>query len=112
MLLNDIDLLVDLHNNKKYLACASPPLLILEAMACETKVISTKMGEINEIIENEKNGFLVKNNSSKQIFKTIKKALKTEIPIGKNARKNMVKKYDIKKIILEYEKIYKTIINP
>ena len=111
VLLNDIDLLVDLHNNKKYLECASPPLLILESMACETKVISTRMGEISEVLKNNKNGFLVKKNNYEQIYKTIKKALKTKILIGKNARKTIIEKYDIKKVIRRYEKIYKTIIN-
>ena len=111
LLLNDIDLLIDLHDNKAYLKCASPPLLILEAMSCETKVISTNMGEIREFLEDNKNGFLVERNNSEQIYKTIKKALKTKIPIGKNARKAIMKKYDIKKVIRKYEKIYRTIIN-
>ena len=111
MLFNNIDLLVDLHDKNIYLKCASPPLLILESMACETKVISTKMGEISEFLEDSINGFLIKNNNSKNIYKTIKKALNAKISIGKNARRTIVKKYDIKKVILKYEKVYKTIIN-
>ena len=111
VLFNNIDLLVDLHDKNIYLKCASPPLLILESMACETKVISTKMGEISEFLEDSINGFLIKNNNSKNIYKTIKKALNAKISIGKNARRTIVKKYDIKKVILKYEKVYKTIIN-
>lgn len=111
LLLNNINLLVDLHDDKNYLKCASPPLLILESMACETKVISTNMGEISEFLEDGINGFLVERDNSKQIYKVIKKALKIKIPIGKNARKTIIKKYDIKKLIKKYEKIYRTIIN-
>ena len=86
-------------------------LVILEAMACEKKVVATKMGEISEFLEDNKNGFLIERNNSEQVYKTIKRALKTKIPVGKNARKTVMKKYDIKKVILKYEKIYKTIIN-
>ena len=111
LLLNNINLLIDLHDNEICLGCASPPLLILEAMACETKVISTKMGEISEFLKDNENGFLVEKNNSEQIYKTIKKALNTKIPIGKNARKTIIEKYDIKEIVKKYEKIYRTIIN-
>jgi len=109
-LFNNSDIVIDIHNNKKYLECASPPLLILEAMACETIVISTNMGEISEFIEDNKNGFLVKNNGSEEIVFTIKKALNAKKSVGKNARKTILEKYDIKKLILKYEEIYKRLI--
>lgn len=111
-LFNYSELIVDLHSPKKYLECASPPLLILEAMACEAKILSTNLPEIREIIEDNKNGFLIgKDSSSEQIYYGIKKALKSKEGIGSNARKTISRKYDIKKIVLKYEKIYKTIIN-
>jgi glycosyltransferase involved in cell wall biosynthesis len=111
LLLKDIDLLVDLHNPENYLVCASPPLLILEAMACEKKVISTKNGEIEEVLENDKNGFLIEKNDSKNIYNAIKRALSIKTDIGKNARKTIATKYDIKKLAPIYEEIYKKVIN-
>jgi glycosyltransferase involved in cell wall biosynthesis len=106
---NDVGIVVDLHDNKKYLECASPPLLILEAMACETKVISTNIGEIKEVVIDDKNGFLTKENTPEQVYLKIKKALKMNRNVEKNARKTIIERYDIKKVIKLYEELYRKI---
>lgn len=108
-LFNDVEIVIDTHDTQKYLECASPPLLLLEAMACETIVISSKMGEIEEFIEDGKNGFLISDNTSEQIYLALKKALKSKKSVEKNARRTIVDRYDIKKIADEYEIIYKTL---
>jgi glycosyltransferase involved in cell wall biosynthesis len=110
ILFRNVEIVIDTHNNQKYLECASPPLLLLEAMACGKKVISTKIGEIEEFIVNEENGFLVEENTPKQISLAIKKALGTEIEIGKSARKTMEGRYAIKEVIKDYAKLYAGLI--
>ena len=75
------------------------------------KIISIKMGKIEEFVKDNENGFLIKNNNSEEIYSAVKKALNIKKPIGKNARRTIMEKYDIKKVIRKYEKIYKTIIN-
>ena len=107
---NEVQFVIDVHDNTKYLECASPPLLLIEAMACETAVISTKMGEIEEFIEDGKNGFLLRDNNLETIYPIIKKAILSGTSVGKKARETILKKYSISKIINLYEKLYYKLI--
>ena len=104
-LFKDADLLIDLHP-RKLLECASPPKLILEAMSSKTIVVSSDIPEIKEIIKDNKNGFLIKTNSPKEISKKIKEALKLKKNIKENARKTILKNYDLERLIQRYEKLY------
>ncbi len=108
-LYKNVEIMIDLHNNKKHLECASPPAAILEAMACKIKVISTNIPEIREIITNN-NGYLVNNNESEEIYNKIKKALNNKNKIISNARKTIENNYSLKRILPKYIKIYKKII--
>jgi len=109
-LFNKVDLVVDLHRTDETVSCASPPLLILEAMACGAKVLSSDLPEIREVIKDNKNGFLVKENEIEEIYKKMKQALNSKKNIGKEARKTILKKFDWDLLLPEYEKIYKELL--
>ena len=102
---------INLHTPGIYLTCASPPALILEAMSCGAKIISTKVPEIKEFLEDNKNSFLVKEHSVGEIYQTIIKSITSKKDLSKEARKIILEKYDIDNLILEYEKIYSKFIN-
>ena len=84
----------------------------LEANACKTPVIGTKVGGIVDVIENWYNGFLVEQKNPNQIAeKIIKLAEDKELreEVGKNGRKKVIKEFNWDKIANEIIKIYKTI---
>jgi len=95
----------------KTTGCVPPqPLTLLEAMACEKTVISTKIGFLNEIIENGKNGFLVNPSSQKDLTRVLEMLAKNPKLIKKTSReayKSMKERYDLEKISYKYEKILK-----
>ena len=109
-LFKKIDIMIDLHRENKYITSASPPAKILEAMSSGVVVISTNLPEMREVITDGKNGFLIKEGSSKEIYKKIKQALNSNKDIGKNARKTILEKFNLNKSIIEYENIYKSLI--
>ena len=83
--------------------------VIIEAMACGTPVISTNcpVGP-GEIIENWKNGALVKTNDAFEMSKAISELLGNEAlrnKIREGAFRN-IDRFDIKKIISQYEKVF------
>jgi glycosyltransferase involved in cell wall biosynthesis len=49
----------------------SGPIIALEAMACGTPILATKVGHILNIIEDGKNGFILENNSPSCICKNV-----------------------------------------
>lgn len=109
---SDTSIVLDLHDNKKFLECASPPAAVLEGMACKTIMVATDIPEIREVIENNENGLLIKNNTSEEIYDAIKYVLfkknaKKIKKMRENARHTVLALYDLDKLIPEYEKIYK-----
>src|SRR3989344_2997776 len=108
--LGEVDLVIDLHNEGKFLTCASPPAKILEAMATGKVVLSTNVSEISEFITDGKNGFLAEKNSSEEIYRKIKGAMESKGDIGRKARETILKNFDLNKSVIIYEKIYKELI--
>lgn len=67
-------------------------LIVTEAMACGSPVISWKPGGPEEIIEDGKNGFLINENNSEQLMEKIELFLNNpelSIEMGKKARKRI-----------------------
>ncbi len=81
---------------------------ILEAMACKTLVITTKVGGNIELIENEQTGILIEPNNYEKIIEQIIQLIKEtdrRIMITNNAYET-VKKYDWKEVGQKYLELY------
>ncbi len=105
------DSLPDFLNQMKLLVIPSDteglPNIMLEAMACGTPVLASPVGVIPDLIRNEVNGFILKNNSdvciSKNILKIISHPLLDGISI--NAIQAIRDNYSFEKTKLGFEKI-------
>ncbi len=87
-------------------------VMLLEAMASGTPIISTQTGGITEIIEHDYNGILVKPNQPKQIKTALENLLmdrnKREY-LSANA-KQTAKKYDWSIVAKQFIKLYESVI--
>jgi len=86
------------------------PYSILESMSCGTPVLSMNSGGINEIIDNNINGFLFSKFDLKKIKQKIiflKKNKKTLNKFGNKASKIVFLKHGHKKILNNYYKLLK-----
>lgn len=83
------------------------PTIILEAMACGTPVLSTKLSGIHDLVIDSKTGFLMSNNNPKCITKNIIRAINNENfnEISINAQRIVSKRYNYKSAIIRYDKI-------
>ncbi len=77
------------------------PNVVLEAMSSGLIVVTSSLGGITELIESEKNGFLVKPRNVSDLERTLirltKLSEKDKKTIGKLARKKVLDKYNYKK---------------
>ena len=80
-------------------------LVVVEAMACGAPVIASNTGSMPEIIENAKTGFLV--NSNEEAIEAIKNI---HLISRKYCRKHVEKKFSLKRMVNNYERLYKKII--
>lgn len=88
-------------------------IVLVEAMACGKPVISTRVGAIPEIIDNEKIGFLVEPKNPKQLADAILKLANDEKlrkKFGEEGRKKAKENYDWNIIVEKYLKVYKQLI--
>jgi len=89
------------------------PNSVIEAMATGMPVISTYHGGIPELIEDGKNGFLVKEQDVNGIYEKMEYLVENQQiwkKIGLNARKKVLEKHDLRKQERKLEKIYNKII--
>jgi len=91
------------------------PLVVLESMACGTPVITSKLGGIPEIIENEIDGILVEDYTSAFQFKNSLQTFFSFTPakqnlISSNSRIKVSKKFSLHNMNLEYSNLYKLIL--
>ena len=81
----------------------------IEAMACETLAIGTKVGGIRDIIKNERNGYLVPPKNIKKLSEIIIKTLKNDDlrkKISKNGLQTVLDKFSEEAVILKMENLY------
>jgi len=83
-------------------------LVMVEAMACGTPVIAYNRGSVPEIIEDGKNGFIVKENDIDGMVKAVGKIDTID---RKYCRESVEKRFSIEKMVNGYEKVYKKVID-
>jgi len=85
------------------------PLVILEAMACTKTVVATNVNGIPEAIIREKTGILVDSRDADVFAKEVLRIFlngNLRFRIGREARKYVEEKFNIKRYIKELEQIY------
>jgi glycosyltransferase involved in cell wall biosynthesis len=89
------------------------PNIVIEAMACETPVLASCVGSIPDIISDQKTGFLLKNNHPEIIAKGVINALNDENihEIIENSQKYVNNNFDFRKVLTNYEEIFKNILD-
>ncbi|ANU22491.1 glycosyltransferase family 4 protein [Planococcus donghaensis] len=90
------------------------PRVVIEAMAHKIPVISTDVGGVREIIENNINGFVIEKDNSEELFSELNSLLKDSLKrkkIGelgeKSARNNFSEEVFIKKINSYFREIHR-----
>jgi len=88
---------------------------LLEAAATKKIIISSNVGGAPEIIENNKNGFLVEPANTKQLVEKINYVLslsnKEKEKIANLARETVEESFSLDKMIKEYENLYLKLLN-
>lgn len=90
------------------------PISLLEAMAAGKVSVASNIGGIPEIINNNKTGFIFKNNDYKGLYSILSK-LYNNYPlldsIGQNAQKVIMKRFNPQYIARSMNKFYNSIVN-
>ena len=88
---------------------------LLEAAATKKVIISSNVGGASEIIENNKNGFLVEPTNTEQLAEKINYVLSLNTEekekMGNLARKTVEERFSLEKMIKEYEDLYLKLLN-
>lgn len=86
------------------------PMALLEAMAVGMPVVASNVTGINEIIKDGVNGVLVEAKNEKGLSESIIKLIKNEEfrkNISNNARKTVIERFTLEKMVESYEYLYK-----
>jgi len=87
----------------------------VEAQSMEKLIIASNIGGSNETIINEKTGFLFKSGDANSLSKKIIRAItldETSLKIiGKEGRKNIIKKFNVEKMCFSTYSEYKRLLN-
>lgn len=90
------------------------PVVMLEALSCETPVIATNVGSIPEVVRNHENGILVQPNNPVKLAEAIQhlldnKSVRTKM--GMEGRKWVIKNFSLEVSAKKLSSIYQKIIN-
>ena len=112
------DRLYEVYLKSQIFICSSRfeglPTVILEAMACETPIVSTNVGGIPELIEDGFNGYLYKPLDLDKAADRICQLLKhpeIQKTFAKRSKEIIDKKFSWKKIGSQNTQIYRKILN-
>jgi len=89
------------------------PLVIPEAMACEKPVVASRIGGIPTVIEDGKDGFLIKPNDLKDLRDKILMLLEDEKlakRVGKTARRKVVRRFSVDRMVNDTIKVYEEVL--
>ena len=89
------------------------PVVILEALSCETPVIATPVGGIPELVRDYENGFLIPPNNPLKLAEAIEYLLDNKdirIRMGKAGRKRGVKDFSLEVVAQKLRRVYEQII--
>ena len=96
----------------------SPPLTLLEAMACGCAVVSTKVGPIPEVIDSGKDGVLVNRSSESNTAQEMAQAVISLLDdrrqsegLGREARLKILSKHSLDKVARGFEIAYNQILS-
>ncbi len=114
-MLEDPDL-VSLYNEAAVFACPSiyEPfgIINLEAMACETPVVATRVGGIKEVVVDKETGFLVPPGDPAKLGRAITRLLedpKLAARMGKAGRKRVLQQFTWDRIAEKTLKLYRSL---
>ena len=87
----------------------------VEAQSMEKLIIASNIGGSNETVLDEKTGFLFESGNAKSLSEKIIKVLTMDETIlksmGKEGRKNVIKKFNVEKMCFSTYSEYKRLIN-
>jgi len=89
-------------------------MVVLEAMACGTPVISTPVPAAKDIIKDGTNGIIVPVSDSEKLAESILSVITNEETrelLGENARKSIEQKYDWDYICKQYIKVFNDVLD-
>lgn len=90
------------------------PNVLVEAMAMKLPVVSTHISAIPELIDHERNGFLLPPGDHLAVASTIKYLLENKSKaqvLGENAREKVIKTFDLQKNTSELKRLFETLIS-
>ena len=85
------------------------PVSVLEAMSCGIPVIVTRVGSVEEIVEDKRSGILIDSGDFKALAEKIEKLASDSdlrYEIGKRARERVVKRFSLEKMLKGYAGLF------
>lgn len=85
------------------------PLTIIEAMFAKLPIIATDVGGIGELVQNERNGFLVSSDNSVELAERMKALIRDaekRTKMGKESQKIAVDNYTLDEMVRKYDELY------
>jgi len=92
----------------------SPPILTIEAMACETVTISSKEPDFVELIEDGEEGFLIEFDDYEEIARILEELHKNEDfknQVGERAREKVLERHSINRSADRFVEVYQDFLN-